>query len=464
MINPNQNRPNAEINSIIINTLDIYPTSSIQEVNDKITEFFELKSNNRVLGEEESRTKVFIWELLNRDKFYSLIINLSNFSSLPFSKETLEKFVNTIRVIGSEVAFLPFYVLQIRVDINPSFYDKKNPDKLGESLSNITNPIRIFLASLNGMIATKYHLTPPMVTWLRASVSEEELTQIKSSYGKIELQPKARIQYISSIPANINTEKPLFPFVLESMGIIQQRSLFDLFSNAILLCGFSSHLNFFGQRNFYCIVVTDKQSDFKTWSVFDDLLPKLPDGTILQLFVEGISTISSVVALNGWLQLKDKEFANIEVKANSWRQETQDNIKSESIENLDSISKIGLRVSSLASDLRFLKRLYSEGLKGWQFPISPNEQEIPLVGEGPLRYLAADTSKNLDLLLNKVIALRNDIDWIIRNVSIGATISSNKNITELNSQTTKYTRWLMILTILLIILSSALVYFTFIYH
>lgn len=62
--------------------------------------------------------------------------------------------------------------------------------------------------------------------------------------------------------------------------------------------------------------------------------------------------------------------------------------------------------------------------------------------------------QHLDRLINYVSAIRSDVDWMVRNDSIFATLSTNDKIVKLTARTTRYTKWVMFLTGVLIILST----------
>lgn len=76
--------------------------------------------------------------------------------------------------------------------------------------------------------------------------------------------------------------------------------------------------------------------------------------------------MTSVIALNGWLQVKEREFSDLERDTNVWSNRSKKGETTQSTEDLNYISSIGLRASSFAADLGFMKRVFSKGLEEWQ--------------------------------------------------------------------------------------------------
>lgn len=241
---------------------------------------------------------------------------------------------------------------------------------------------------------------------------------------------------------------------LEIQDVFRQRSIINLASNVIILLGFSNQVSLYGHRTVYCIVLTTEPNLIKQNLMFDVLGLSILTGSAHEIFFSGQAVLASVIAINGWLQSKEREFYELERDTNVWRNRSKKGETTQSIEDLNYISSIGLRASSFVADLGFVKRIYSEGLKKWQNRSDPLAYEIYISGEGPLHYLANDTMQHLDRLINYVSAIRSDVDWMVRNVSIFATISTNDNIVKLTARTTRYTKWVMFLTGVLIILST----------
>lgn len=465
MTNSKQNRPVVEIASVKLTTLDVFSHNSFVEITHKITETFGTAKPTNIVT-PYAPFQQYDWELSKREEFFSQICKPDNFPDSNFSPDILEEYIESVKLSIPKLDWLPFYVLFLHIIVKPSFFKDKKPEEYGGYLTKISHPIRIYLATLKGMISSSNSMSPnlPLITWIGTTINEEELTSLENLYNSMRFQQPRNEQFTTISASSKNAENPFFPFNLEVWGVIQQRSAFVLASNVMLLSGFSDQLGFNGHRTFYGIVLTKDSNLVDPNPLRDLFLFAITRGSTDELYFEGPAVIASVIALNGWLQSKDQEFAILERDAITWRSNFENEINTQSVDNLHKISSLGLRASSLASDLGALKRIFSRGLERWEDSSTTSKSEIPVVGIGPLRYLATDTHQHLEGLSNNVTSLREDIDWMIRNVSIEATISSNENIMEMNRQTTKYTKWVMILTIVLIALSASLLIFTFAFH
>lgn len=457
----NQERSEVDIKTTKITTLEIFQHSKIGEANKNITKFF--GEPRTVNNQTQNSNKQYNWELSKREPFFQSICNSDIFPDSHFSPDIFEKYVESVKVLGWEADWLPFYTIELQVKLRPSFFFDKKVEEYGISLVQISHPIRLFLESLKGTISSSNTMRPilPLITSVGATISQEQVTKLTETYNSIRSQNPVHEQVVNLSGSMKSTEKPLFPFVLESMGIIQQRSVITLGSNVILLFGYTSQVAFFGQRTIYCATFATESNLVERDPIFDFFGLSVPNGSPHELLFNGVSVLASVAALNGWLQSKELEFSDLEKSANVWRNSSKSIETTPSIEDLNKISTIGMRASSLASDLGYMKRVFSQGLEAWQNHMVYPTDEIPIVGQGPLSHLANDTSQHLDRLVNYISAIRDDVDWIIRNVSIGATISTNENIEKLSAQTAKYTKVVMVLTGVLIALSTILLLLKF---
>lgn len=454
-----KSRPAVELTPLDLITFEIFPHDRIQSVNHTISEYFRNTSPSADTS-KISENQQFNWELSDRTTFFEKICKPENFPDSGFTSNIFEDHVDTVEIVGLELDWTPFYVVELRIKVKPSFFDGIKLEEYGGYLGKISHPIRLFMHSFKGMMDSSSPMKPslPLITRVAGTVSEDQMIELRKSFDSKQFQSVGK-SFNSHKPSisTLENENPLFPFVLETQSVLQNRSVIDLASNVILLLGFSNQIALYGHRTVYYIVLTTTPDLIQRNPIFDVIGLGLPRGSADELFFQGSTILASVIALNGWLQFKEREFSELEKDTNVWRNRSEKREAAKTIEDLNYISSIGLRASSFAADLGFMKRVFAQGLEKWQSRNDPNTNEVDVSGEGPLHFLAKDTIQHLDRLINYVSAIRSDIDWMVRNVSIFATMSTNDNIVKLTGKTTRYTRWVMFLTGVLILLSTLVI-------
>ena len=438
----------------------MFPKSEISSINDKISGILGKPkvTENRV---GSSVTQTNSWELKERKPFFELLCKPANFPAKGFSTEVIDTAVSALAINAWNTDWLPFYVISVRLDIRASFLDQEMPESFGSKLVKVTHPLRLFVQSLGGLIASVTSMRPvsPMITLVGASISSEGIAQIVEDVSTSARPTPNEAFRGSKAKYHTNLEDlAQFPFDLEYESIIQQRSVVMEASNVLTLYGLSSQLAFYGQ---WCPYVTILATDENLIDnpIFDMDGMSLPTRTPPGLTPLATWVLTSVIAINGWLQSNKATVSRLEGEASHWRSDTHIDIKGS--DKLSSIVKIGLEASAVSSDIGLARRLVLSPLQAWSRGEFSEHQEIPIVGSGVLRYLASDTISILDGLWNNITEIRDETDWLIKHVSTQTTMESNDALIELSSAMARSSQRLFSLTLVLIALTLVIAVLTY---